>query len=96
MNTKSNSKFERISFRVSASQRQIIEQAAALKGLSLSEFVLVSASAAAESELLNQRVFQVDAKTLAQLHRELVKPGKENKKLKALMNIDQKFPSNKL
>jgi uncharacterized protein (DUF1778 family) len=78
LNTKADSKFERISFRVSASQREIIEQAAALQGPSLSEFVLKSASSAAENELPNQRVFEVDSKTLAQLHRELTKPGKYN------------------
>lgn len=86
MSTAADPKSERINIRVSSSRRELIEQAAAIKGQSLSEFMLASAADAAENELLDQSVFQVESKVLAQLHKELAAPGKANKKIKALLN----------
>ncbi len=86
MSTAADPKSERINIRVSSSRRELIEQAAANRGQSLSEFMLASAADAAENQLLDQRVFEVNAKTLAALHRQLATPGKVNQKLKALLN----------
>lgn len=85
MSTAVGPKSERINIRVSSSRRELIEQAAAVKGQSLSEFMLASAADAAENQLLDQRVFQVDIKTLAELHRQIAAPGRANKKLNALL-----------
>lgn len=86
MSTAADPKSERINIRVSSSRRELIEQAAASRGQSLSEFMLASAADAAGNQLLDQRVFQVDAKDLAALHRQVAAPGKVNKKLKVLLN----------
>lgn len=86
MSTAAGPKSERINIRVSSSRRELIEQAAAVRGQSLSEFMLASAADAAENQLLDQRAFQVDAKDLAALHRQVAAPGKVNKKLKVLLN----------
>ncbi len=86
MSTAADPKSERINIRVSTSRRELIERAAAVRGQSLSEFMLASAADAAENQLLDQSVFEVDSKVLAALHIQFAAPGKVNKKLKVLLN----------
>ncbi len=86
MSTAADPKSERINIRVSTSRRELIERAAAVRGQSLSEFMLASAADAAKNQLLDQSVFEVDSKALAALHSKLAATGKVNKKLKVLLN----------
>jgi uncharacterized protein (DUF1778 family) len=87
MSTSAEAKSERINIRVSAARRELIEQAAAIRGQSLSEFMLASAAEAAENQLLDQSVFQIDAKAFKLLERQLAAPSKSNKKLQELLNV---------
>ena len=87
MSTSAQAKSERINIRVSAARRELIEQAAAIKGQSLSEFMLASAAEAAEHQLLDQSVFQIDAKAFKLLERQFAAPAKSNKKLQELLNV---------
>ena len=58
--TNTSRKGEVIQIRASAEAKAIINRAAAVKGQTLSEFVLYSARQAAEEALLDQRVFFLD------------------------------------
>ncbi len=49
--------------------------------------MLASAAEAAENQLLDQSVFQIDAKAFKLLERQLAAPSKSNKKLQELLNF---------
>lgn len=87
MSTEAQPKTERINIRVSLEKRAFIEEAATLRGQSLSEFMLASAAEAAENQMLDQSIFQVDAKAFKLLERQLASPAKPNKKLQDLLNV---------
>ena len=60
-------KNERLDLRVSSHQKRLLQQAANLKGETVSEFVLSSAMASADEALLDQRVFLLDSEAFDQL-----------------------------
>jgi uncharacterized protein (DUF1778 family) len=67
---------DRLGFRVSATQRALLSRAAAASDKSLTDFVLESASIAAENILLDRRLFFADAKTFANFEEALNAPSK--------------------
>ena len=64
-------KEERINLRVSASQKLLLTNAADARGVSVSEFVLSSASAEAEEALLDRRDFVLTPEAFDQLMEDL-------------------------
>ena len=60
-------KDERLDLRVSLAQKRLLQQAAAISGRSVSEFVLDSALEDAGNALLDQRVFMFDPEAFDQL-----------------------------
>lgn len=74
-----------INMRVPAQTRDLIDSAAASVGKSRTEFVLESARQHAIDVLLNQRVFNLDAKASAAFVRALDNPPAANAALRALM-----------
>lgn len=60
-------KDERLDLRVSLTQKRLLQQAAAISGRSVSEFVLDSALEDAGNALLDQRVFMFDPEAFDQL-----------------------------
>ena len=60
-------KNERLDLRVSSDQKRLLQQAANLKGETVSDFVLSSAMASADEALLDQRVFLLEPEAVDQL-----------------------------
>lgn len=60
-------KDERLDLRVSLTQKRLLQQAAAISGRSVSEFVLHSALEDAGNALLDQRIFMFDPEAFDQL-----------------------------
>ena len=60
-------KDERLDLRVSLTQKRLLQQAAAISGRSVSEFVLDSALEDAGNALLDQRIFMFDPQAFDQL-----------------------------
>jgi uncharacterized protein (DUF1778 family) len=77
---------DRLGFRVSATQRALLSRAAAASNKSLTEFVLESASIAAENILLDRRLFFADAETFAKFEEALIAPAKVNTGLLDLLS----------
>lgn len=75
-----------IQVRTSAETKAILNQAAALKGQKLSEFILDGARKEAESVILDQRVFFLDPETHEEFIRLLDAPTKPSAKLRERMN----------
>ena len=77
---------DRLGFRVSATQRALLSRAAAASNKSLTDFVLESASTAAENTLLDRRLFFADAETFAKFEEALNAPAKVNTGLLDLLS----------
>lgn len=60
-------KSERLDLRVTSDQKRLLQQAATLKGETVSDFVLSSAMASADEALLDQRVFLLEPEAFDQL-----------------------------
>jgi len=60
-------KNERLDLRVTSDQKRLLQQAANLKGETVSDFVLSSAMASADEALLDQRVFLLEPEAFEQL-----------------------------
>ena len=60
-------KDERLDLRVSLTQKRLLQQAAAISGRSVSEFVLDSSLEDAGNALLDQRIFMFDPDSFDQL-----------------------------
>ena len=60
-------KNERLDLRVTSDQKRLLQQAANLKGETVSDFVLSSAMASADEALLDQRVFLLESEAFDQL-----------------------------
>ena len=60
-------KNERLDLRVTSPQKRLLQQAANLKGETVSDFVLSSAMASADEALLDQRVFLLEPEVFDQL-----------------------------
>jgi len=86
MSTANTSKSVRLDFRASSEQRILLERAAAVASKSLTEFVLETACAAAESTLLDQRFFFVDKADFDKFEKALEAPAKSSKELRELLS----------
>jgi uncharacterized protein (DUF1778 family) len=74
-----------INIRAKTRQRDLIDQAADRLGRSRSEFMLDAACREAETVLLDQAFFSVDAKTFAQFQALLERPLPATDKLRRLL-----------
>lgn len=71
--------------RVSESTLHLIERAASLRGDNFTQFVLNSARAQAQMDLLDRNFFVLDAKEFDRVEALLDEPQKPNKALKELL-----------
>lgn len=74
-----------INLRASSRQRALIDRAAEAAGTTRSDFMLDAACRAAESALLDRRVFLLDEKASRQFAAALEKPPAENARLRRLL-----------
>lgn len=74
-----------MSLRVQPKVRELIDQAAAISGKSLTDFILDSAKAEAINVLLDQRVFRLDEEQTKAFEAALDNPPKPSAALKKLM-----------
>ncbi len=79
-------KSDRLDFRISATQRTLLSRAAAASDKSLTNFVLESASIAAENTLLDRRLFFADSEAFAKFEEALNAPAKVNTGLLDLLS----------
>ncbi len=80
----------RLGLRATLQQRMLIRRAAEITHKSITDFVLESACEAAESALLNQRLFMVDESSYKRFLEALEEPAKVNPKLQKL--LEEKAP----
>jgi uncharacterized protein (DUF1778 family) len=78
------SKSERIALRIAAEDKARLERAAALRGTSLSEFVLASSREAAEGVIGDQTHFILNRKQMVAFHAALDSAPREIPQLKRL------------
>jgi uncharacterized protein (DUF1778 family) len=74
-----------ISLRVPTQRRELIDRAAKATGKTRTEFILESATRAAEEALLDRRVFHLDAAQYEAFERALDAPPQPTAKLRALL-----------
>lgn len=78
----------RLAFRIDARRDALIRAAAASRGMTVTDFVLDSACATAELEMLDRRVIAIDSKTFDALARKAEQPargmGRASARLKRL------------
>jgi len=76
-------KTERLEARVTQQLKELIQQAAELTGLSLTDFIAVSAQRAAEETIRNCSVISLSARDSKLFAEALLNPGKPNENLRA-------------
>lgn len=76
-------KRERFAARMSAEQKQVLEQAAGLTGCSLTDFVMRSAQAAAEETIRAHAAMQLTARETATFVEALLNPPAPSARLRA-------------
>ena len=76
-----------LNIRARRSQRDLIDEGAALLGTSRSDFMLQAACRNAEEVLLEKRVFALNAEDFKQFEKMLDMPPSENPGLKALLKV---------
>lgn len=76
------SKAERMDMRLSTQQKRLIEQGAALKGLSTSDFVIQSAAQAAEQLIYDQQIINLSLEGQRAFLAALESPPQPNETLK--------------
>lgn len=86
MQPDTNSKTARLDLRMSPMAKSLLEQAAAARHKSVSEFVLEHGLAAAEETLLDRRVFVLNEAQWAEFNRMLDAPPMDNPRLRALLS----------
>ncbi len=74
-----------INLRALSAQRTLLDQAAAARGQSRTEFILAAACEAAENVLLDQRFFNLEASAYRAFERALEAPVKDNAALRRLV-----------
>ena len=74
-----------INLRALSAQRALLDQAAAVRGQSRTEFILAAACEAAENVLLDQRFFGLEASAYKAFERALEAPVKDNAALRRLV-----------
>jgi len=81
--TISETKTERIAVRVTPSQKALLAQAAALRGRSLTDFVVDIAQREAEQDLERVRIIKLSGQGQQQLAEMILNPPEPNEHLKA-------------
>ncbi len=76
---------ERIYFRATSSERDLLQQAADATGKSLTAFVLEAASREAERALIDRRLFALDEARWQQFTAALDRPVEEKPRLRRLL-----------
>jgi uncharacterized protein (DUF1778 family) len=74
-----------INIRIEDKRRSLIDRAAAASGKDRTQFMLDAATREAESVLIDQRFFQLDAKAFARFSAALDAPTRDNPRLRALL-----------
>ena len=80
-----NKRTERLDLRVPAATKAIIRQAAEMKGMSSSDFVISAAYDAAQATLLGHEIMKLDREQSLRLIEALRDPPEPNEALRALM-----------
>lgn len=83
-----------INLRAHAEQRELIDQAANLLGKNRSDFMLEAACEKAQSVMLDQVFFQLDAKKFQQFCQLLDAPARSNKGLERLLAVKLPWEQN--
>lgn len=86
MQPDTNSKTARLDLRMSPMAKSLLEQAAAARHKSVSEFVLEHGLAAAEETLLDRRVFMLNEEQWQEFNRMLDAPPADNPRLRAFLS----------
>ena len=81
------SAMERINLRATREAKQVIEQAAALTGTTVSAFMLQQSYEKALSLIAQQQMIRLSAKDWEMLNERLENPSPANEELKALMAL---------
>ena len=81
----SESRSERVDLRMTPAAKRTLQQAAAIKNKTLTEFLLDTGLTAAFDALADRRVFQLDAKRWDEFMVALAKPPKDNPRLRKLL-----------
>lgn len=79
------SKTERLNLRLTPAQDAVLRRAAEARGEAVSDYVLRHAVDAAETDLVDRRVFVVDDAAWARLQDVLARPARPAKKLQQLL-----------
>lgn len=82
--TKRTAKRERLEARITHEQKVLFQQAAAMRGQSLSDFIVSSAEALAE-ETIERHTITVSARDYAMIMEALLNPPEPNENLKRAM-----------
>ena len=86
---------EKLDLRLTARDKRILQEAAAVERRSVTEFVLHSALSRAEETLLDRRLFYVDAETYDRFMEALDAPPREIPRLKRLLTEPSVFDQSK-
>lgn len=78
-------KTERLNLRLTPAQEVTLRRAAEARGLPVSEYVLIHAVEAAETDLADRRVFVLNDKAWRELQEALDRPPRPAKKLRDLL-----------
>jgi uncharacterized protein (DUF1778 family) len=90
-----SAKSERIEARVTRQQKEILQRAAELSGLSLTDFLITSAQNAAEATIREHNVITLTARDSIAFAEALLTPSKPNEALHAAFErYDQEVTSN--
>ena len=76
-------KSERLEARVTPQQKELFQHAAELRGLSLTDFLIMSAQSAAETVIREHNIITLTARDSAAFAEALLKPGEPNAALRA-------------
>ncbi len=91
MNLRMESKSERIDIRTTANVKRVLQEAAAAKSKTVTEFVLDVALTEAAEVLADRRLFQLDDEEWAAFQAALDAPTKPRPRLEALLNEPSVF-----
>ena len=79
-------KSDRLQLRIASDDKAMIEQAAALSGQTISEFVLANVRDVALNTIVDQRLIQLDDDAWAALEARLYEPPRVNEGLRDLLS----------
>lgn len=85
MSDTAETRSERVDLRMTPAAKRTLQQAAAVRNKTLTEFLLDSGMTAAFDALADRRVFQLDAERWASFMAALDEPPKENPALRKLL-----------